>query len=131
VPSIESKPQQQPAQLPTRIIDAVWQRMTEIYGHKWTSHYGTSDDSGTWAKGLADMSGAELKAGFLACLTNGEPWPPSLPEFRNLCRPPKEKRENAAAYRYTGPSLPHKISDEAKAKGRAAIAEAMRVALKA
>ncbi len=104
--------------------------MTEIYGHKWTSHYGEADSEGTWAKGLADMSGQELKTGFIACLHNGEAWPPSLPEFRVMCRPVKEKRENAAAYRYTGPSLPHKITDEDKARGRAAIAEAMRAALK-
>jgi len=99
--------------------------MTEIYGHKWTSHYGEADIEGTWARGLADMSGQELKAGFIACLNSGEAWPPSLPEFRVMCRPVKEKRENAAAYRCTGPRLPLKLSDEDRAKGRAALAAMM------
>lgn len=65
------------------------------------------------------MSTADLGVGLAGCLKGGE-WPPSLPEFRALCRPPK--RENAAAYRYTGPSLPHLLSDEERATGRAALA---------
>lgn len=97
--------------------------MTEIYGHKWTSSYGDSDADSTWAKGLADMSNAELKAGFFACLNSGEAWPPSLPQFRAMCRQPREKREHAAAYQ-APPSLqlPHLLNDESRAKGRAAIA---------
>lgn len=66
------------------------------------------------------MSAADLGQGITGCVKSGEPWPPSLPEFRAFCRPPK--RENAGAYRYNGPSLPHLLSDEERAKGRAALA---------
>lgn len=59
--------------------------MTEIYGHKWTSSFGDSDDEGTWAAGLADLSMEQLKSGFIACVRRADPWPPSLPEFRTLC----------------------------------------------
>ena len=65
------------------------------------------------------MSAADLGQGIIACLKSGEAWPPSLPEFRAYCRP---KRENAAAYRYSGPMLPHTLDDDARAKARALIA---------
>ena len=113
------------SELPKAVIDRVWLRMTEIYGHKWTSSYGTSDTDGTWAKALADMSNDDLKAGFFACLHSGEAWPPSLPEFRVMCRPKKVQRENEAVYRYTGPTLPHLLSDERRAAGRAQVASAL------
>jgi hypothetical protein len=112
-----------PRGLPARIIDRVWQRMAEIYGHKWTSSYGDIDKDGTWAQGLADMRPDELRTGFVSCVKRGDPWPPSLPEFRALCRPAPGKREHAAMYGLP-PSrqLPHKIDDDARAKGRAAVA---------
>lgn len=115
---------QRASELPKAVIDRFWLRMTEMYGHKWTSSYGDSDADGTWSKGLAGLTNDELKAGFFACLNSGEAWPPSLPEFRVLCRPPKVKRENAAAYRYPGPSLPHLLNDERRAAGRAGVAAA-------
>lgn len=62
--------------------------MTEIYGHRWASSYG--DDPGssagqTWAKGLAGLTPVQLAAGLSACITSAEPWPPTLPEFRQMC----------------------------------------------
>lgn len=93
--------------------------MTEIYGHKWASQYGDVPCD-TWARGLADMSSADIGQGLKACLRSGEGWPPSLPEFRVLCKPPK--RENAAAYREFPPMLEHKPSEEQKAKAREMIA---------
>jgi hypothetical protein len=102
--------------------------MADIYGHKWTSNYGDCDTDGTWAKGLADMTNDDLKRGFFACLNSGEAWPPSLPEFRAMCKGPK--RENEMMYAIPRvPQLPHKIDDEARAIARQAIA-AMRSAIK-
>lgn len=40
----------------------------------------------TWSEGLADLAGDEIRAGLVACL-NASDWPPTLPEFRRLCRP--------------------------------------------
>lgn len=115
--------------LPTEIIDRVWTRMAEIYGHKWTSNYGASDSEGTWAKGLADMSNTDLKRGFFACLNNGEAWPPSLPEFRALCKAPK--RENSAMYALPASrQLPHKLNDDSRSKGREMLA-ALKAGLRA
>lgn len=62
--------------------------MTEIYGHRWASSYGDDPASSagqTWAKGLAGISPQQLAAGIAACIASAQPWPPTLPEFRQLC----------------------------------------------
>lgn len=66
----------------------LWQRMAEIYGHKWTSAYG--EDAGasagqTWAKGLAGLTGTQIAFGLSAALASADEWPPTLPKFRALC----------------------------------------------
>lgn len=106
---------------PSTVISKLWRRMQHIYGHKWESAHGLTDKENTWAIGLADMTVEEIGIGLNECVHRADPWPPSLPEFRALCRPPKVKRENAAAYHYPGPSLPHLLSDERRAAGRAAV----------
>lgn len=65
-------------------IRIVWQKMAKIYGHKWISNFGDMDD-GTWLAGLADFTEDDLKRGLQGCVTRADPWPPTLPEFRNLC----------------------------------------------
>jgi hypothetical protein len=40
----------------------------------------------TWAEALGGYSAEELRKGLAACLTLA--WPPTLPEFLALCRPP-------------------------------------------
>ena len=95
--------------------------MTQIYGHKWVSSYGEIDHDETWGKGLADMDMGQLKKGFIACVNSGEAWPPTLPEFRALCKP--KQRENEAMYRApTSHMLPKKLTDEERSNGRAHIA---------
>ena len=64
-----------------------------MYGHRWTSNYGSEDD-GTWRKGLAGLTPAQIGAGLVKCLerrpTSGEEdWPPTLNEFRDMCLPEK------------------------------------------
>ena len=97
----------------------LWRRMGRIYGHRWASQYGAADD-GTWAAALADLAEDELFAGLRACALSGDGWPPTLPEFRALCRP--TRREHAAAYRTAPPAIERKLSDEARAVGRAHVA---------
>lgn len=67
----------------------LWVRMAEIYGHRWTSSYGDSTEqdgaAGTWAKGLAGLTPAQVADGLRACVVRSDPWPPTLPEFRALC----------------------------------------------
>lgn len=68
-------------------IRLFWKRMTMIYGHKWASSYGELDD-GTWAAGLADLELEDIRRGIEAVRDSGKEWPPSLPEFRDMCKKP-------------------------------------------
>jgi hypothetical protein len=74
--------------LADRVIERLWERMGEIYGHRWPSSYGDDPLTGagrTWAKGLAGLSAEQIGDGVSACMASAEPWPPTLPEFRALC----------------------------------------------
>lgn len=107
---------------PAKVISRLWQRMQQMYGHSWHSAYGATDD-GTWAVGLADFTAEEIGLGLRRCLDRNSSFPPSLPEFRALCRP-KQKRENAAMYHIPPPDrmLPHKLTDEEREAGRGHLA---------
>jgi hypothetical protein len=67
------------------------------YGKKFTDQWSVTDSSELvdfWTAGLEGMSHAELKRGKEAL--NTREWPPTLPEFKKLCRPPVDA--NAAYY---------------------------------
>ena len=89
--------------------------MAEIYGHKWTSAYGEKPVD-TWVDGLGDMAPQEIANGLQACLVNGDPWPPSLPEFRQLCRPAKVNRINSEMYQERPRALPEPVEMREKRK---------------
>lgn len=64
-----------------------------MYGHRWTSNYGSEDD-GTWRKGLAGLTPEQIGLGLVKCLERRpapgeEDWPPTLTEFRAMCLPEK------------------------------------------
>lgn len=66
----------------------IWQRMAEIYGHRWTSAFG--DDAGqgaglTWSKGLAGLAVEQIARGIESAVLSADGWPPTLPEFRAMC----------------------------------------------
>lgn len=98
------------------LMDEVWVRMSEIYGHRFTSSYGI-DPNDTWAKGLHDMTPQEIGHGLAACITmsKGNEWPPNLAEFRAMCRP---QRLCAAHKAFEPTSLPKPKNPEV---GRASI----------
>lgn len=80
--------------LPSAWIDRLFQRLDQAYPGRWLNSIGdlqaTKD---TWATGLCDMSGDEIARGLSACLHNFPKWPPSLPEFRQCCRPPRDPEQ--------------------------------------
>lgn len=74
--------------LVTDAIDALWMAMADVYGHRWTSAYGTDPAQGagaTWARGLSGLTPEQVGQGVDACIASSEPWPPTLPEFRGMC----------------------------------------------
>lgn len=65
-------------------------RFKSIWMHKWTSLFTTNEDyeifKDEWGRGLAELTGEEIKKGIDHCRNNLE-WPPTLMEFKNMCRP--------------------------------------------
>ena len=78
-------------------IEELWLRMARIYGHKWVSGFGESDD-GTWLTGLKELTPQQLADGLHRCIEGGEEWPPSLPQFRSLCLGLPSRKEFIATY---------------------------------
>ena len=94
-------------------VSAFWTRMTELYGHRWTSAQGETPNP-TWSKAISGLSNDELRKGLNACLTSTNAWPPSLPEFLAMIR---DRRENAAMYR-NAPQLPAPVSSAETARSK-------------
>lgn len=62
--------------------------MTATYGHRWTSTHGDDFAGGSgqlWAQHLAGLTRREIERGLNTTTSGGEPWPPTLPEFRAAC----------------------------------------------
>ena len=63
--------------------------MASMWGHKFVSSYGAEPDPDrVWAATLAGCTEAQIQAGLKACSTSGAEWPPSAPEFREMCMNP-------------------------------------------
>lgn len=73
--------------LPSDTVSKLWRLMTDIFGYRWASAYGTTDQSGTWGKGLAGLTSEDIGRGVRKVIELGMDWPPSMPEFRKLCEP--------------------------------------------
>lgn len=75
--------------MPDAWIERLFQRMEDRYGDLWSSRYGAFPRERvkrSWAEDLADLSPDEVVRGVDACRC--AKFPPTLPEFRALCRPP-------------------------------------------
>lgn len=65
--------------------------MVDAFGSKWTSQHGETDSGGTWSKGLAGLTGADVARGMAVLIASGDAWPPALGEFRAMCVPGPEQ----------------------------------------
>ncbi|WP_454737610.1 hypothetical protein [Cupriavidus necator] len=87
-----------PKALPEHWLDSLFSRMEASYGSRFADMWGGTDLRAVkrqWAIDLCDLSPEELRAG-VAALRSCD-WPPSLPEFRKLCRPGRAYRSSAQA----------------------------------
>lgn len=78
---------QQP--LPRAWVEKISAHMLMTYGKRYTDLWGATDPKAWvsyWCAQLAGFSAAEIKRGMDALDTRE--WPPTLPEFKRLCRPP-------------------------------------------
>lgn len=87
-------PEQTSTEPPLRWIDRLFLRMGELYGNKWSEYIalagGPKRAAELWQSALAGISADELKRGLDGCLKSGNGWPPELPVFRAMCRPPRD-----------------------------------------
>lgn len=70
-------------------IDRLFQMLHGFYGTKFVDLWRDQDINevkAAWRQELRGLTAAELQAGMDGCRTR--PWPPTLPEFLLLCRPP-------------------------------------------
>lgn len=70
---------------------ALFRRLGHLYGQRWTSSLPTSEAEmsemlATWAQGLAGLQAEDLRRGLAELVRREDPWPPSLPELRALCK---------------------------------------------
>ncbi|WP_371763365.1 hypothetical protein [Massilia sp.] len=75
--------------LPASWVEKLLHEMLLTYGKKFTDQWGstsTDDLVAYWGAQLAGYSGAEIRHGLDALATKD--WPPTLPEFKKLCRRP-------------------------------------------
>ena len=76
-------------QLPASWINALFEKMSMSYGKKFSDQWGAVDPAKMadfWAIELAGYTGPELSRGVVEM--GSKDWPPSLPEFKRMCRPP-------------------------------------------
>lgn len=62
----------------------LWQRMTEIFGHRWVSSFGDEPNE-SWCRCLADVTPEQIGQGLNALIRDNDEWPPTAIQFRNLC----------------------------------------------
>lgn len=75
--------------LPQVLLDKLWIKMAEFYGHRWTSSFGViADPEHTWAKVLSGITGAQLANGLHALVERAAEfdWPPPANVFLSLCQ---------------------------------------------
>jgi hypothetical protein len=75
--------------LPRTWIEKIFHKMLLDYGKKFVDQWGNIDLEDLlahWANELSGYSGKEIQGGLTRMAQND--WPPSLPEFKKMCRPP-------------------------------------------
>ena len=74
-------------ELPNAWVERLFERLLAMYGRKFADMWGCVEIASlkaTWARALGDLSHEEIASGLTRCLDRE--WPPTLPEFRALCR---------------------------------------------
>ena len=88
-PASSTSPQPCSHRLPDAWVERLFARLSALYGARLADLWRGADleeVKDVWAVELADLSGEEIARGLAAC--RDRKFPPTLPEFRELCRPP-------------------------------------------
>lgn len=114
--------EKQSTPLPAAWVDRIFERMTSFYGVPKLAAMWEGQDTATvkrvWGEALADMRKDEILRGVESLLTRASEWPPTLPEFRMMCRPALDpaiafeeavreshRRENSEPENWTHPAV--------------------------
>lgn len=71
------------------LLDKLWIKMAEFYGHRWTSSFGLiANPDHAWAKVLSGITGEQLANGLNALVERPSEfdWPPPANVFLELCQ---------------------------------------------
>ena len=109
-----------------RVLDRLWVRLLEIYGHQLNSQYGETIPE-SWVMLLKGITPDQIKTGLNGLVKRKDTWPPNAQEFRQLCLPTKSPDgTNSAAYIQYKPAP--RLTDQGaiskrKAAGKKALGE--------
>lgn len=84
-----SEPQLPSEMLSQVLLDKLWIKMAEFYGHRWTSSFGLiANPDHAWAKVLSGITGEQLANGLNALVERADEfdWPPPANVFLSLCQ---------------------------------------------
>ncbi len=124
VQSNKQKPQPQESKLVSlpeeqqiRAITRLWQRMTQLYGHRHLSAWGQcadangnlTDTAELWLQGLGRFTLSEVGNGVNKMVEKGQEWPPTLPEFMHLCKPKRLAPYHKMAQALPAPTVDRSI----------------------
>ena len=68
-----------------RVVDKFWKRMSQVFGSKWVSSYGT-EPTKPWIDVISNLSNEKIAFGLNEMLRQDSNWPPDLRQFYSLCR---------------------------------------------
>lgn len=79
-----SQPGQQ--KITSKAIETLWDKMSAMFGHRWTASFGEkTDPDQVWFRCLQDLTGKDIANGLSAVALSGMEWPPTAPQFRDMC----------------------------------------------
>jgi len=87
-PPLPSGKPEKPEKLEQGLLDKLWIKMTEMYGHRWTANFGVlADPDHSWASVLKGLTKEQLANGLNALVDKPEEfdWPPPANVFRSMC----------------------------------------------
>jgi hypothetical protein len=79
-----------------KIINRIFALMMARYTHKWTSQFAADTDmklaKSVWADGLSGLANDQIKQALDMCIDEYPSWPPTLGEFKALCKVGEQTR---------------------------------------
>jgi len=115
-PQHEAKLVSLPEEQQIKAMMRLWERMTQLWGHRHQSAWGQSVDANgnltdtaeLWLQGLGRFTLSEIGNGVNKMVEKGQEWPPTLPEFMQMCKP-----KRLAPYHKMAEALPAPEVDSA------------------